>query len=64
MPFTAAVADQRFVLEHVVRLSEVAASDRFAAATPDLIDAVLEGAGAFAEGEWAPLSRIGDTVGA
>jgi len=64
MPFTAAVADQRFVLDHVVRLGDIAASDRFAAASPDVVDAVLEGAGAFAEGEWAPLSRVGDTVGA
>ncbi len=64
MPFTAATADQRFVLDHVVRVRELAASDRFAAASDDVVDAVLEGAGAFAEGEWAPLSRVGDTVGA
>ena len=64
MPFAAAVADQRFVLDHVVRLGEIAANERFAAATPDVIDAVLEGVGQFAAGEWAPLSRLGDTVGA
>ncbi len=64
MPFTAATADQRFVLEHVVRLDELAATERFAAATPDVIDAVLGGVGAFAAGEWAPLNRVGDTVGA
>ena len=64
MPFAAATRDQRFVLDHVVGLSALAESERFAAATPDVIDAVLEGAGAFAEGEWAPLSRLGDTVGA
>ena len=64
MPFTAAVADQRFVLEHIAGIAELAATERFAAATPDVVDAVLEGAGDFAAGEWAPLARIGDTVGA
>ena len=64
MPFTPPVAEQRFVLDQVTRLPELAATDRFAAATPDVVDAVLEGAGAFAAGEWAPLARVGDTVGA
>ena len=64
MPFTAAVADQRFVLEHIAGVGALAASERFAAATPDVVEAVLEGAGEFAAGEWAPLSRVGDTVGA
>jgi len=31
---------------------------------PDIIDAVLEGAAQLAEGEWAPLRRTGDTIGA
>jgi alkylation response protein AidB-like acyl-CoA dehydrogenase len=64
MSFTAAVADQRFVLEHVVRIDELAATERFAAASPDVVEAVLEGVGQFASGEWAPLNREGDTVGA
>ena len=64
MPFTPPTAEQRFVLDQVVRLPELAATERFAAATPDVIDAVLDGAGQFAAGEWAPLARIGDTVGA
>ena len=64
MSFTAAVADQRFVLEHVVKIDELAATERFAAASPDVVDAVLEGVGQFASGEWAPLNREGDTVGA
>ncbi|WP_423604578.1 acyl-CoA dehydrogenase [Sphingomonas sp. MS122] len=59
MSFTPATAEQRFVLEHVAGISELSE-----AATPDLVDAVLEGAGAFAAGEWAPLDRTGDTVGA
>ncbi|HVI98150.1 MAG TPA: acyl-CoA dehydrogenase [Sphingomonas sp.] len=64
MPFTPAIADQRFVLDHIVGIDTLAASARFAAATPDTIDAVLDGIGAFACGEWAPLNRIGDTEGA
>ena len=64
MPFTPPTAEQRFVLDHVARLPELATTDRFAAATPDVIDAVLDGVGQFAAGEWAPLARIGDTVGA
>lgn len=64
MSFTAAVADQRFVLEHVVKLDDLAQTDRFAAASADVVDAVLEGVADFAAGEWAPLNREGDTVGA
>ncbi len=64
MPFTPPTTEQRFVLDTVVRLPELAATDRFAAATPDVIDAVLDGIGQFAAGEWAPLARVGDTVGA
>ncbi|MEH3103524.1 MAG: acyl-CoA dehydrogenase [Sphingomonas phyllosphaerae] len=64
MPFAAATAEQRFVLDHVVRLDEIAAADRFAAASPDVIEAVLDGVAQFAAGEWAPLLRAGDTIGA
>ncbi|OYY70004.1 acyl-CoA dehydrogenase [Sphingomonas sp. 28-63-12] len=61
--FTPAVTDQRFVLDHIVKFDELAASDRFASASSDVVDAVLEGVGALAAGEWAPLSRLGDTNG-
>ena len=64
MPFTPPIADQRFVLTHVVGIEDLAATDRFAAASDDVVDAVLEGVGQFAAGEWAPLARRGDTVGA
>jgi len=64
MVFTPAVPEQRFVLEHAVRIGELAQTERFAAASDDVVEAVLEGAGQFAAGEWAPLNRIGDTVGA
>ncbi len=64
MAFTPATTEQRFVLDHVVRIGELAATDQFAAASDDVVDAVLEGVGQFAAGEWAPLNRAGDTVGA
>ncbi|PZO89182.1 MAG: acyl-CoA dehydrogenase, partial [Sphingomonas sanxanigenens] len=64
MSYTPPVTEQRFVLNHVVGIADLAADDRYAAATPDLIDAIVEGAGAFAAGEYAPLNRIGDEVGA
>ena len=62
--FTPATADQRFVLDHVVGIDALAATERFAAATGDVVDAVLEGVGDLAAGEWAPLLRDGDTIGA
>ncbi|MBC7986642.1 MAG: acyl-CoA dehydrogenase [Sphingomonadaceae bacterium] len=64
MSFTPPVAEQRFVLDHVVRIEELAATERFAEATPDLVDAILEGAGRFAAETFAPLNRTGDQVGA
>ncbi len=61
MTYAAPIAEQRFVLETVTRIGELAETDRFAAASPDMVDAILEGMGALAEGEFAPLNRIGDT---
>ncbi len=55
--FKPAVAEQRFVLDHIVKLAELGVDD-------DIVEAVLHGAGEFAAGEWAPLARAGDTVGA
>jgi alkylation response protein AidB-like acyl-CoA dehydrogenase len=61
MTYTPPIAEQRFVLEHVTRIAELAAYARFEAASPDMVDAILEGAGALAAGEWAPTNRTGDT---
>ncbi len=61
MTYTPPIAEQRFVLDHVTRIAELAAHARFEAASPDMIDAILEGAGALAAGEWAPTNRTGDT---
>ena len=64
MGFACPVSDQRLVLDHVVRIAELAGSSRFAEATSDTVDAVIQGAAEFAESEFAPLDRVGDTVGA
>jgi alkylation response protein AidB-like acyl-CoA dehydrogenase len=64
MSYNPPISEQRFVLDHVVRIDELAADERYAAATPDMVDAILEGAGAFAAGEYAPLNRAGDQIGA
>jgi alkylation response protein AidB-like acyl-CoA dehydrogenase len=64
MEFTAPSAEQVFALRISAGIDELARSPRFAAATPDLVEAIVEGIGQFAAGEWAPLQRIGDTQGA
>jgi 3-(methylthio)propanoyl-CoA dehydrogenase len=64
MAFTAPVAEQLFVLKHITGIDALAGHNRFADATPDMVQAIVEGVGAFAAAEFAPLNRIGDTVGA
>jgi alkylation response protein AidB-like acyl-CoA dehydrogenase len=64
MSYTPPATEQKFLLRHIVRLDELATHDLYAEATPDVADAIVEGAGAFAAGEFAPLNRVGDQVGA
>jgi 3-(methylthio)propanoyl-CoA dehydrogenase len=64
MAFTAPVAEQLFVLKHITGIDALAGHNRFADATPDMVQAIVEGIGEFAAGEFAPLNRIGDTIGA
>ena len=63
MSFACPVQDQRLVLRHIVKLPELARSNRFADATEDTVDALLEAAAQFAEGELAPLNEVGDREG-
>ena len=58
MSFTAPVREQRLILDAVVRIGELEGGP-----DSETVDAVLDGAAALAEGEFAPLSRIGDTQG-
>ena len=61
MSYTPPIAEQRFVLDHVTKIDELAAHPAFEAASSDMVDAILDGAGALAAGEWAPTNRVGDT---
>ena len=45
MPYTAPVDEFRFILDHVVPFDEVAATERFEEATPDMVAAILTEAG-------------------
>ena len=64
MEFTAPTAEQVLAIKVNAGIDEIAAHERFAAASPDMVEAIVEGIGAFAAGEWAPLNRVGDTQGA
>ena len=64
MTFTAPTADQVLAMRVNAGIDHLAQSERFAAATPDLVEAIAEGIGQLAAGEWAPLNRSGDTRGA
>ncbi len=60
MAYRAPVAEFRFLLDHVVGFDAVAATDRFAEATPETVEAILTGAARMAEDVLAPLQRPGD----
>ena len=64
MMFSPATADQLLAMRVCAGIGELAAHPRFAEASPDLVEAIAEGIGAFAAGEFAPLNHIGDTQGA
>ena len=57
MAFTAPIADQLLALQACAGIKDLATHERFAAASEDVVQAI-------AEGEWAPLNRLGDTEGA
>ncbi len=60
MPYRAPIKDIRFILENIVGYAEVAATERFADATPDMMEAILTEAGRLATDVLAPLNRNGD----
>jgi len=61
--YTPPVRDTRFVLEHVVGLDRYANVAGFEAATPDVVDAVLEEGGRFVAEVLFPLNQSGDQEG-
>lgn len=64
MSYTAPTHEQKFLLKHIARLDEITGGNAFADASSDVVEAIVDGAGAFAAGEFAPLNRVGDTIGA
>lgn len=63
MSFTAPSREQNFVLKHIAQIGDLAEHERFAGASEDMVEAIVEGIGQFAAGEFAPINRVGDTVG-
>ncbi|PKP63352.1 MAG: acyl-CoA dehydrogenase, partial [Alphaproteobacteria bacterium HGW-Alphaproteobacteria-9] len=63
-PYTAPTADQLLAIRVNAGIEELAQTARFAHAEADLVEAIVEGVGQFAAGEFAPLNRIGDLEGA
>ncbi|MGB3279295.1 MAG: acyl-CoA dehydrogenase family protein, partial [Pseudorhodobacter sp.] len=60
MPYRAPLVDFQFLLDHVVGFDQVAATDIFADATSDTVEAILSEAGKLCETVLAPLQRPGD----
>jgi len=61
MTYRAPVDEFQFLFEHVIKLDQVAGTDRFGEATPDMAAAILTEAGRMCEDVLAPLQRNGDT---
>ncbi|APG63601.1 acyl-CoA dehydrogenase [Sphingorhabdus lutea] len=64
MSFTAPTQEQLFVLKHIAQIDQLAGHNAFSDASEDMVQAIVEGIGDFAAGEFAPLNRVGDMVGA
>lgn len=63
-PYTPPTEDQLLAIRVNAGIEEIAGSEKFAHAEADLVEAIVEGVGQFAAGEFAPLNRIGDLEGA
>ncbi|MBA17067.1 MAG: acyl-CoA dehydrogenase [Sphingomonas sp.] len=61
--YTAPVRDTRFILEKVIGLDGYAELPAFAAASPEIVNAVLEEGGKFVAEQLFPLNQSGDQQG-
>ena len=64
MTYAPATQDQLLAIHVNAGIEELAQSEKFAAAETDMVEAIVEGVGQFAAGEFAPLNRAGDLEGA
>ena len=64
MAYKAPVDDIRFILRHILPFDQIAATDRFAEATDETVDAILTEAGRMTTEVLAPLNRGSDLQGA
>ena len=62
MAYRAPVSEYRFVFDHVVGLKQVAATELFAEATAETVEAILSEAGKLCSDVLAPLNRAGDLI--
>ncbi|MEO0462597.1 MAG: acyl-CoA dehydrogenase [Pseudomonadota bacterium] len=62
--YTPPTQDQLLAIRVNAGIEEIAETEKFAHAEADLVEAIVEGVGQFAAGEFAPLNRIGDAEGA
>lgn len=60
MTYRAPVQQISFILRHIVDFDQLAATELFAEATPDTVDAILNEAGKVASDSYAPVNRGGD----
>jgi len=61
--YAAATQDQLLAIRVNAGIDELAQAERFAAAEADMVEAIVDGIGQLAAGEWAPLNRKGDLEG-
>ncbi len=64
MTYRAPVEEMKFMLDRVLDAGRLARTERFAEATPETADAILNGAARLSEDVLAPLRRAGDLHGA
>ena len=64
MTYAPATQDQLLAIRVNAGIEELAQSEKFAAAEADMVEAIVDGVGQFAAGEFAPLNRAGDLEGA
>jgi alkylation response protein AidB-like acyl-CoA dehydrogenase len=60
MTYRSALSEIRFILDNIVPLAPISATERFAEATPDMADAILTEAARLCDEAIAPLNRGGD----